>query len=746
MTTSSLNALQSNERLRKVRSSSALTPSFTSISEGEKNCLNKNEQLIGKTQEIKHLPKCFKSNKDDNSFGCDKNKSTVLLLALNSPSSDQFRAGSSRSCIKRRNTLESYYTGTGSCPPRVQERSYQHYWHETYGLQTNDSSPLNEIPRAPASHTIHFPSRTVFYFSLLTLLAATLSNLSVNGIFARMQPSSQKLAPAALSSLTEVLSPVLPFTGGFDLRRIGEYSLLHYLSNDMFDSCNKLYRIFTKNSRGIAYIPRGGNIEQAALTMNKYKPSNSKPDFTLSQSSSFIPSEKIVEMTMEDIAHIFKYAVEANRDGFDETAFFSNLSPSIVSIIRLMADAIQKSRGEGVAPAKTSVFEGETSVAGHGDFDILQFAAAMRIYAEWRCIRQVPQGYKGYAVGMNLGLKDVIQNVAKIEAAVALVIEQRRFTMYEQSLSEGENRTSKYKNIHSPTIREALLSEISSSMHKLPRLREKSAAMGLLWVRRQFQYSTSISNNFLQNSELSESVSKAYQEVYGKYHGWAVQKIFDYSFRSAPPIDEIFKFMNIAYYEKVNAKYLNMKNLVHEKNLKKKVAQDSKKDRSHATPKCKKRKDAKKDKNLNLIENAALHQENPFFRLFNFLRKKGENVAQKIEGEWEKLSCQVQDVLEKEASTGWGKFLNGVQQDWEKVLVVFANIVSKDKTKQKARDLTLVEYRSGIQGEAPEIIIKEEMARKAFEQIDTYLKVAVPLLEDISKTFKELNMDDPTRV
>merc|ERR1712232_731398 len=294
----------------------------------------------------------------------------------------------------------------------------------------------------------------------------------------------------------------------------------------------------------------------------------------------------------------------------------------------------------------------------------------MRIFAEWRCIRQVPQGYRGYAVGMNLGLKDVIQNVAKIEAAVAVIIEERRFAMYEQSLSEEENRSSELKQIHSPTIREALLSEISRSMHKLPRLREKSAAMGLLWVRRQFQYSTSITNNLVLNDEVSESVSKAYQEVYGKYHGWAVQKIFDYSFRSAPPVDEIFKSMNIEYYEKVKSKSLNTKKLVHEKKLKKKLAQHSKEEISNATSTCKEKKDAKKMINSNL---AVPHKEKSFFRLFNFMGKKGENVAQKIEGELEKLSCKVKDVLEKEASTGWGKFLKGVRREWEKFLL-FANI------------------------------------------------------------------------
>merc|ERR1712232_142409 len=115
-------------------------------------------------------------------------------------------------------------------------------------------------------------------------------------------------------------------------------------------------------------------------------------------------------------------------------------------------------------------------------------------------------------------------------------------------------------------------------------------------------------------------------------------------------------------------------------------------------------------------------------------------------GELEKLSCKVKDVLEKEASTGWGKFLKGVRREWEKFLL-FANIASKDDVKQEIKDLNLVVLDNGLQGEASEPeIIREEMARKAFEQLDIFLKVAVPILEDLRKLFKELNMDDPTRV
>ena len=44
---------------------------------------------------------------------------------------------------------------------------------------------------------------------------------------------------------------------------------------------------------------------------------------------------------------------------------------------------------------------------GYGDIDALQFCAVVRLLVEWRILRQVPEGYKGYSVGMSLGHKDI---------------------------------------------------------------------------------------------------------------------------------------------------------------------------------------------------------------------------------------------------------------------------------------------------------------------------------------------------
>ena len=46
----------------------------------------------------------------------------------------------------------------------------------------------------------------------------------------------------------------------------------------------------------------------------------------------------------------------------------------------------------------------------------------------------------------------------------------------------------------------------------------------------------------------------AYTTVYGSYHGWAVQKIFNYSFQAAPQVTEIYKYMNPTLLEQVTDK------------------------------------------------------------------------------------------------------------------------------------------------------------------------------------------------
>ena len=156
----------------------------------------------------------------------------------------------------------------------------------------------------------------------------------------------------------------------------------------------------------------------------------------------------------------------------------------------------------------------------------LQFCAALRIMADWRVMRQIPEhGYSTYGAGIKLGHKDVILNVKKIENAARAWMERRK---------------SGYGSVQRrPTLRDLLLEEIDSGRHlKLPKLEDDSAAVGLLWARRQLEYQQKIylNTNNPRFVHISDAVRNAYLDVYSKYHGWTVRKVFELSANAAPPI------------------------------------------------------------------------------------------------------------------------------------------------------------------------------------------------------------------
>ena len=326
---------------------------------------------------------------------------------------------------------------------------------------------------------------TVGKLSVLILLVGTLS--------ASDHVRTSGLGSAAMGSVTEALSPILPFAGGLDLRR--------------------------KTSWGsLLFRPRGGD---AVVELPRH-------ELAISATEPFVSLKDVSEMTLGDVAEVFRYAIESNKEGFNENRFLGKLQPRVQKAILAMNEAILQSRGRGVEEVRVPA----TAVATSGNVDVLKFAAAMRLFADWRVIRQVPDGYKGYAVGMSLGQKDVIQNVGKIEAVV-------------HSWIDGHSD----EQLRSPTLRDLLEHEYNTGVHpNLPRLKERTGAMGLLWVRRQLQYQTQVFANVMQVPDrfdsTTDAVAAAYRKVYDRYHGWAVQKIFSYSFQSAPDADVIYRHMN----------------------------------------------------------------------------------------------------------------------------------------------------------------------------------------------------------
>lgn len=338
---------------------------------------------------------------------------------------------------------------------------------------------------------------------------------------------------SVLSSLTFMLDPVISSVSNDSASWFDEvvesftsamYSARESLRlSDSFDATNSILN-----------TPRGGSTTESKRARKNLKKSHHIS--ALSSSGPFVSIKDIAQLTLRDVAMAFRYALESTRKEFNKNKFISKASPRVKKAFEQMSAAVAQSRGKFVSVPTTN------SDLRSGDIDALQFCAAMRIFAEWRVVRQVPEGYKGYAVGMSLGQKDIIQNVAKIEHAVHSLIEHRENELLQEGSEEQE--------LQSPTLRDLLQFEADTKVHgnKLPKLKEKSAAMGLLWVRRQLHYQTALFKNVIKVPQKFEStaaaVTAAYSEVYDKFHGWAVQKIFNYSFQAAPDARLIYNYMN----------------------------------------------------------------------------------------------------------------------------------------------------------------------------------------------------------
>ena len=515
------------------------------------------------------------------------------------------------------------------------------------------------------------------------------------------------LGSAMISSVTEALSPILPFAGGVDLRRDNAWkSWRNYLWIFRDDVSAINMEQATNSATNISLMPRGGARKPS-------RNSSSSPTVVLSQVEPFLPTKDIEDMTLREISYTLKYAVESGCEQFDLGAFLSQdfeggpVNTRMEKAVRSIENAVQRSRGGNVLPALTYVHkEADGSAtpgsdAGYGDIDALSFCAVMRIFAEWRVLRQVPPGYKGYAVGMNLGQKDVVQNVAKIERAA-----------HEWIATRSEALESSNEKLRSPTLRQLLIHEIEVDVHpnnRLPRLRDGTAAMGLLWVRRQLHYQTTIFDNIISVPKkfptCIKAVGDAYTEVYGNLHGWAVQKIFNYSFQSAPEANEIFRHMNPWRLQEVkNAAMASVGDLTTI------ASADDVSDMSSA------------DDAISIA--IGKNRNNPLQDLVKNVGSEFEKIGKHIGGEWDKAICNVSNVIKKE------------DKNCDDSMKAFLNTRGGQKPGT----------RSGMSDEDIEEYTSKEMQKDATEHIKMFLRTASPVLNDLAGLFNEMNMDDPTKV
>lgn len=536
----------------------------------------------------------------------------------------------------------------------------------------------------------------------------------------RRRPS-MGLGSAAISSVTTALSPILPFTGGLDLRRedywtngvFGSVTSVIQQVRDAFEGSPTFTTFGTSTTLAGTNValetPRGGSTV-AWRTLDKpaknKSEKSSQASFVFSNSEPYLPLKEIAELTLGDIATSFRFAVESTRSGFADDRFTSSLAPRARKVVERMTQAVATALGKAVFVSQPH--DGLTPSLAEpvpGDIDALNFCAAMRVFAEWRVLRQVPPGYKGYAVGISLGQKDIVQNLAKIEQAVHNFVEHRSF---EQEMNTGSDQDG---NIDSParttsgrpTLRDLLQYEIDIDLHdnaKLPRLKEKSAAMGLLWVRRQLQYQTALFSNVPNVPSRFETtraaVQSAYDEVYNKYHGWAVQKIFSYSFQAAPEANVIFNFMNphrlVEVTEEARAQVLG--DSLGRHHQRRQYFGGNKDD----------------------VEMGG----NPIDRLGRHIGNEWGKLADNVLNEWDKVASNVAQLFG--------------QQSQPKPLSAFSPDSISTDTLSVQKELEIENY------------IDQAMKMDACEHISAYLEVASPILDDLARLFDEYNMDDPAKV
>lgn len=94
-----------------------------------------------------------------------------------------------------------------------------------------------------------------------------------------------------------------------------------------------------------------------------------------------------------------------------------------------------------------------------------------------------------------------------------------------------------------------MLWETEQQIHAhLPKLNDKSGALGLLWIQRQLQYQASTFQNLLSVPFVfptaKEAVAAAYISTYEPYHGFIVKQMFQHSFEAAPDVAVILRLMD----------------------------------------------------------------------------------------------------------------------------------------------------------------------------------------------------------
>lgn len=573
------------------------------------------------------------------------------------------------------------------------------------------------------------------------------------------------LGSAMIGSVTTALSPILPFAGGVDLRR-GEHWGLEGVDDVTNYSSWAPPPSSTSVSQGVDKDTVKGTSSSSSKRASQNRVRSVLQDPVFAATEPFVPYDTIAEMTLGDIALVFSHATSSLGLGENEAGSVfggTALSGRMATILAAMDKAVARSRGDNLLPARRGL-DDEGTIFRYGNIDALDFCAAMRLLGEWRVLRQVPEGYKGYAVGMSLGRQDIVQNIAKIEAAIHDLTELRRAEYDESQM--GLNGGAIVDPLRSPSLRELLQYEIDEDVQnvdKLPRLKEKSAGMGLLWVRRQLQYQTEIFGNMMllpgvyQNA--IDAVQGAYATVYDSYHGWAVQKIFNYSLQAAPEVDIIYRHMHYEKLKELTAAALNGESRANSADGSAMVRGLSVENEDMGAS-----FETYPDGDISLLVYDEDVNQTPYYEFVGYNETYLDAGAKEwsitdadddgspwfvrlgfhLTSEWDKLATNIGKEIDKfgmYASSEWDKFSGHVQSEWGKFTSGIFQGVDYSMSEGDGS-----KRRAALYGDALESYISEKIEEDVKEHIVKYLEVVSPILEDIAGLYAEMNMDDPTKV
>jgi len=435
---------------------------------------------------------------------------------------------------------------------------------------------------------------------------------------------------------------------------------------------------------------------------------------TISTTDPFISTELVKKMTLTELAEIVKYAISCRQHEFDEQLFIIGKPPHVHEIINTMNSAIRKSRGVHIHPSTASW------CTSGGNFDALYFCAAMRLIVEWRAVKIVPEEYKAYAVGMNMAKRDFIQNIAKVESAIHRWIE-----------TEAESGK---EDLNSPSIAQLLKFELINQTHpRLPRLKDKTAAIGLLWMTRQLQFQSMIFFNLqkLKTNSATKAVNSAYKTVFGQYHGWAIQKVFNYAFNGTPPVSLLFSMMNPDLASSINSQpaHIDVDPLI------------------LAIPSISFDGEKIDDEDvLTLIPDEGFKLHPNIIEVFQNIEIGWKEFASKVEKEWFEILDKVVtggSYNDDNTNKGIANKLVRAQSDSESTSSV--SLSSNSNKADMSLNFTNVQN-SNVCKASLEFHIQQETSKAANNDINTFLAVMDPLLRDVFSIIDQFGMNDPTKV